>query len=81
MASNALNMTGTNNQAEYRSAIMAMQLALEKGLCGITIRGNSTLVVNQLNGKWKVRSIRIMALWKEAKALKEEGNFKFEWIP
>ena len=74
-------MKGTNNQAEYKSAIMAMQLALDRGLHGITIRGDSTLVVNQLNGKWKVCSIQIIHLWKEAKALMEKGGFRLEWIP
>jgi ribonuclease HI len=45
----------TNNVAEYRALITAMEEALKLGARRIVIRGDSELVIKQMNGQYKVR--------------------------
>ncbi|MFW9871486.1 MAG: ribonuclease HI family protein [Candidatus Thorarchaeota archaeon] len=47
---------GTNNQAEYLSLIMLLRVALDKGITKISIKGDSMLVVKQVNQEWKVKN-------------------------
>lgn len=43
----------TNNQAEYEGLILGLGLALQQGAQSVTVRGDSMLVVNQVNNKWR----------------------------
>jgi len=50
----------TNNQAEYRTLIAALERVAELAGSGtaaarVRVLGDSSLVVNQVNGAWKVR--------------------------
>lgn len=45
----------TNNVAEYRGAIAALDRARELGLAEVELRMDSELVVRQLNGEYRVR--------------------------
>ncbi len=47
----------TNNEAEYIAVIEALRVAKEKfgADCEITLYSDSQLIVNQMNGKFKVR--------------------------
>jgi len=50
----------TNNQAEYRTLIGALErlqahLGTTATSVAVTVNGDSQLVVNQVNGAWKVR--------------------------
>ena len=47
---------GTNNQAEYRGAIAALEAALGLGAKEVELRMDSELVVRQLSGRYKVRN-------------------------
>lgn len=62
----------TNNVAEYRAVILGMKFALKKGYKRITIKGDSMLVVMQIQGKWKIKSQNLAELCKEAKELKDK---------
>lgn len=46
----------TNNQAEYHAAYHALKRAKEMGLRSIEYRGDSSLVINQLNGIYKIKN-------------------------
>jgi ribonuclease HI len=69
--------SGTNNEAEYRSLISGLRGLLstlhEHDLdpAGIRLRvaGDSSLVLNQLAGEWKVKSPRMRELLDEASPL------------
>ncbi len=58
----------TNNVAEYRAVVAALKKALE--LFGaetdIVVVSDSNLVINQLSGRYKIRSQNLKALNKEA---------------
>lgn len=46
--------SGTNNIAEWSAACWAAEIAQRKGVKSFTLVGDSMLVVNQLNGVYKV---------------------------
>lgn len=44
--------TATNNQAEYRALIRALEAARDYGFDEVDVRGDSQLVVKQVRGEW-----------------------------
>jgi ribonuclease HI len=59
----------TNNAAEYRALIMALQKAKELGAKRVVIRGDSELIVRQKRGEYRVKSADLRGLYEEAQAL------------
>ena len=59
----------TNNQAEYRAVIAALQEAVRLGARKVDIRLDSELVVRQLNGRYRVKNTALISLYQEAKGL------------
>lgn len=67
----------TSNEAEYRTLIAALRDVLARiaaagadpKASAVIVRGDSQLVVNQVNGTWKVRTPHIRPLHAEAAAL------------
>jgi len=51
---------GTNNEAEYRAAIAAVEAALALGASEVELRMDSELVVLQFNGRYRVRNPRLV---------------------
>ncbi len=84
----------TNNRAEYTALIEALKYLLRTADNNekITIISDSELIVNQINGKYKVKSRSIAPLYKEAIGLlknfknielihvKRENNRVSDWI-
>jgi ribonuclease HI len=66
----------TNNQAEYSALIFGLEGALKLGIKTLSVFGDSLLVINQVNGLYKVKSDFLLPLHKEALALKS----KFDYI-
>jgi len=54
---------GTNNEAEYRAAIAALEAALGLGASRVELRLDSELVVRQLTGRYRVRNPRLAPLY------------------
>ena len=73
----------TNNVAEYSALIAGLRRLLELGWReGVEIRGDSQLVIRQLQGVYAVRSPRIAPLYEEAKRLLSEfADVRLVWIP
>lgn len=46
----------TNNQAEYRAVLLALQAAYELEIREVFFKLDSLLVVNQMNGLWKIKN-------------------------
>jgi len=53
---------GTNNQSEYLSLKRLLDEAIKADIKSIEIFGDSALVVNQVNGKWKVKDSKLLIL-------------------
>lgn len=58
----------TNNQAEYKALITAMQFILEKAE-EITCYLDSELVVKQINGIYSVKNKKLRELWNKVQEL------------
>src|SRR6478736_5878159 len=56
----------TNNIAEYRALITAMEEAKKLGAKHIKIRGDSELVVKQMRGEYRVKNPDMKKLYDEA---------------
>jgi len=72
---------GTNNIAEYKAVIRAMREAKKLKVKGIVINSDSQLVVNQLNGKFRVKNEGLKPAYKEAKKLMGGMKVKLRLIP
>jgi ribonuclease HI len=59
----------TNNEAEYTGLILGLEKALELGIQQLKIEGDSNLVVNQVQGLWKVKEPRLVKYNQKAKEL------------
>ena len=68
---------GTNNVAEYHGLIGAIQLSESHNIDVATIYGDSLLVVNQVNGFWKVKNDRLQILQKIVIELLKKSKTKY----
>jgi ribonuclease HI len=59
----------TNNQAEYKALIAALERAIRLGLLEIDIRSDSELLVKQIKGEYRVKAILIKPLYQKANEL------------
>lgn len=74
--------SATNNEAEYLAVIEALKLAKNLGADEIVVFSDSELVVQQLNGIYRVKSPNLLKLHEEAlKLAKGFSNFKAVFIP
>jgi ribonuclease HI len=69
----------TNNVAEYKALITAMEQALTLGAKKVIIRGDSELVIKQMTGVYRVKNPDMRILFDQAKiVLAKFTHFKFE---
>lgn len=74
----------TNNIAEYLAVINLLEYLISEDLTQkeILIRGDSMLVVSQMNLKWRIKhGLYTKYAYKAKDLLNEFKNLKFEWIP
>lgn len=72
---------GTHNTAEWHALILGLRLALDHGARRVAVKGDSTLVVNQVNDKWKTKHPTLLPLRAEAKKLLAEfESWSVKWI-
>jgi ribonuclease HI len=72
----------TNNQAEYRAVIAALEEAIRLGADQVDIRSDSELVVNQLNGRYRVKNAALKPLYQKVKQLQSHlKGFTITHIP
>jgi ribonuclease HI len=71
----------TNNQAEYKGILMALE-SLSKGSVA-EIYTDSEIICSQLNGQYKVRDPKLLALWNLVQEVTRRKNLrvKFVWVP
>ena len=59
----------TNNVAEYRALLEGLELALERGVRRLEVFSDSLLLVEQMRGRYKVRSPGLQPLHNRAREL------------
>ncbi|XP_074315640.1 uncharacterized protein LOC141651844 [Silene latifolia] len=51
-----LDFNVTNNAAEYEVCLLGLRSALDLGVKKLLVHGDSSLVINQVGGSWKIKS-------------------------
>src|SRR5215211_6023606 len=59
----------TNNVAEYKALITALQKAKELGARRVKVLGDSELIVKQMRGEYRVKNPDLRLLYDEAQSL------------
>jgi len=73
----------TNNVAEYLGCFHGVQACVQEGIKNVIIYGDSKLVVEQVNGRWKVKSPNIKPIYDEIKkvlATKPFDSIEFKHV-
>lgn len=71
----------TNNVAEYRGLIAALQWAADRGLRQLIVKGDSQLIIEQMRGNYKVKHEGLKPLYLRARMLVMEiGDVRFEHV-
>ncbi|MFC2034810.1 ribonuclease HI family protein [Chloroflexota bacterium] len=72
----------TNNQAEYRAIITALESAIRLGAEQVNMRSDSELVVKQINGQYRIKKASLKLLYQQVKQLQSRlGEFTITHIP
>ena len=71
----------TNNELEYLALIYALEYIKNRNYTvEITIHSDSKLIVNQVNGGWRVTTEKLLPLYKKCRD-KFSDNIKLKWVP
>lgn len=72
----------TNNVAEYHGLLRGLETAVELGADEVEFYMDSKLVVEQMNGRWKIKHPDMQKLALEARGLLNQiGSYTLEWVP
>jgi ribonuclease HI len=71
----------TNNEAEYQGLIAGLREALARGATELEARGDSQLVVRQMQGSYIVRAANLRPLHDEARALAKRLRVTWRHVP
>ena len=72
----------TNNVAEYRGLIAGLEEARTLGATDVDVFMDSKLIVEQMNGRWKVKHPGMAELHQQARALASTfSSVTYSWIP
>ena len=73
----------TNNVAEYLAAHLALMRLAKIGYSGpVVLRGDSQLVIRQVNGEWRVNDPRLAKLRDGLlDCARAFSSFRAEWVP
>lgn len=71
----------TNNVAEYRGLLAALEWALEHGYRRVHIKSDSLLLVQQIKGNYRVKNEGLLPLYRKALRLMEQiGDVTVEHV-
>jgi ribonuclease HI len=72
----------TNNFAEYMGLVTALEEALSFTNEEIIVKSDSKLLVNQMNGRWKIKKGLYIKKFMEAREIVQKfQSIRFLWIP
>ena len=74
--------TTTNNQAEYRAIIAALEKAVSLGARNVVLKSDSELAVKQISGQYKIKNTALRPLYQEVVRLTGAlESFSIAYIP
>ncbi len=72
----------TNNVAEYTAAVEGLKRAADLGATEVLLRSDSQLLINQISGRYRVRTAHLVPLHREVLAqAKRFARVRFEHVP
>ncbi len=72
----------TNNVAEYRGLLAALEFAEKKRIRSLRVHSDSELMVRQIQGSYRVRSAVLKLYFEQAKALIQKlDRFEIRHVP
>jgi ribonuclease HI len=74
----------SNNVAEYQALTKALEWLIEHNLqeASLVVKGDSQLVINQMQGSYAVNAARLIPLHRAVRKLTERfRELSFEWVP
>jgi len=72
----------TNNEAEYRSLITAIEESLKNNFSNIEIYSDSELLVKHIKGDYKVRALNLKPLYDlVTRSIRKLDSFSISWVP
>jgi ribonuclease HI len=71
---------GTNNRAEYLAVIHALKEAKKLGSTTLVLRSDSSLLVKQLRGEYRIKDPKLRELKAEVDSLLKDITVRFEWV-
>ena len=72
----------TNNQAEYRALIAALEKAVQLGARKVSVYSDSELVVRQITGRYRVKNAELKPLFQKVTQLQSRlESFSISHIP
>lgn len=83
LAGEPFSKEATNNVAEYTALERALEWLVDNNHAAkVMVRSDSQLVVNQLNGQYRVRTKRLVPLYLNVVSLmKKFSDIQIEWVP
>jgi len=66
--------TKTNNTAEYTAVIEALKKAVEYTRWKVEVYSDSELIINQINGEWRIKNDRLKNL--HSQVITQKANFE-----
>jgi ribonuclease HI len=84
LAVEPLSEYASNNVAEYTALIKALEWLDANGYHShrVEVRGDSQLVVNQMNGEYRIKNKNIVPLFQKAAMLRKKfGEISIAWVP
>ena len=71
----------TNNVAEYRGLLAALQWAVDHGVKALAVKGDSQLLIQQMLGNYRVKNAGLIPLYHRARLLVMQiGDVRFEHV-
>jgi ribonuclease HI/probable phosphoglycerate mutase len=72
----------TNNQAEYQAIIAGLEKAIDLGVKNVSVKSDSELVVNQINGRFKIKNTALRPLYQKVVQLTGSlESFSISYLP
>ena len=65
----------TNNQSEYSALILGLKEAISRNIKQLYVNGDSLLVINQVNGVFKVKNSKLFELHEEVMELIKQFDY------
>jgi ribonuclease HI len=69
---------GTNNVAEYQGLLHCLDMAKRHGIDSLTVYSDSELMVNQVNGRYRIKKPHLAELHEQVRRALDGGSLRLQ---